>query len=76
MSAVLNVDDRMDVLERAERVIAKLTESDRIKLRYCIDECLSAAIMFDETGKLEYFAKMKNAMEEFVKTLRALEEEA
>jgi len=44
----------MDVLERAERVAEKLAEADRIKLRRCIDECLFAAIMFDETGKLEF----------------------
>lgn len=68
-------DDKMDVLERAERVVAKLTEEDRCKLRQCIDECLSVAIMFDETGKPEYFAIMKNAIEEFMKTLRVLEKE-
>ncbi|MEM3697473.1 MAG: hypothetical protein QXQ94_08265 [Candidatus Bathyarchaeia archaeon] len=64
----------MDVLERAEHMVAKLTEEDRCKLRQCIDECLCAAIMFDETGQLEYFVMMKNAMEKFMKTLRLLEE--
>jgi len=44
----------MDVLGRAEHVAAKLTEADRNKLRRCIDERLFAAIMFDETGKLEF----------------------
>ncbi|MCS7114722.1 MAG: hypothetical protein RMJ15_01140 [Nitrososphaerota archaeon] len=65
----------MDVLERAERAVAKLTEEDRYKLRQCIDECLCAAIMFDENGKLEYFVRMKNAMKGFMKTLRMLEKE-
>jgi len=72
----LNLDDnKMDVLKRAERAVARLTEEDRCKLRQCIDECLCAAMLFDETGKMEYFAMMKNAMEEFVKTLRVLEKE-
>lgn len=65
----------MDVLERTERVVEKLTEADRIKLRRCIDECLSAALMFDETGEPEYFAMMRNAMEEFMETLRLLEKD-
>jgi hypothetical protein len=65
----------MDVLKKARRVVAKLTKEDRIKLRLCIDECLSAAIMFEEAGKAKHFAKMKNTMENFVKTLRLLEKE-
>jgi hypothetical protein len=66
----------MDVLKKARRLVAKLTEEDRIKLRLCsIDECLSAAIMFEEAGKAKHFAKMKNTMENFVKTLRLLEKE-
>lgn len=66
---------KMDALKRAERAVAKLTEENRCKLRNCIDECLCAAILFDETGKLEYLAKMKNAMKEFINTLRLLEKE-
>ncbi|MEM3697898.1 MAG: hypothetical protein QXZ02_04165 [Candidatus Bathyarchaeia archaeon] len=62
----------MDEIEKAQRIVAKLTKEDRVALRRCIDECLSAAIMFDETGKLEYFARMKNTMENFIKTLRLL----
>lgn len=65
----------MDVLKRAERAAEKLAEADRNKLRRCIDERLSAAIMFDETRKLEYFARMKNIMEEFMETLRLLEKD-
>ncbi|MEM2112287.1 MAG: hypothetical protein QXX08_10510 [Candidatus Bathyarchaeia archaeon] len=63
----------MDELEKAQHIVAKLTKEDRTKLRRYIDECLSVAIMFDETGKLEYFARMKNAMENFTKTLKVLE---
>lgn len=42
-------------MEKAGRLVARLTVDDRVKLRQCIDECLSAAIKFDETGKPEYF---------------------
>ena len=65
----------MDALERAKRVIAKLTDEDRIKLRQCVDKCLSAAIMFNKTRKAEYFTKMKDIMENFMKTLELLEKE-
>ncbi|MEM2969340.1 MAG: hypothetical protein QXR63_00210 [Candidatus Bathyarchaeia archaeon] len=65
----------MDVFERTERLVARLTKEEKSKLRQCIDECLFAAIKFDETGKPEYFAKMKNAMKEFMKTLKTLEKE-
>ncbi|MEM3759592.1 MAG: hypothetical protein QXZ02_00610 [Candidatus Bathyarchaeia archaeon] len=62
-------------MEKAESVVAKLTEEDRIKLRQLIDECLLAAMNFDETGKPEYFVKMKDSMERFMKTLEQLEKE-
>ncbi|MEM3697746.1 MAG: hypothetical protein QXQ94_09665 [Candidatus Bathyarchaeia archaeon] len=52
----------MDILEKAKSVVARLTEEYRIKLRQLIDECLSAATNFDETGKPEYFVKMKGSM--------------
>ncbi|MEM3565928.1 MAG: hypothetical protein QXK18_03530 [Candidatus Bathyarchaeia archaeon] len=65
----------MDILEKAESVVARLTEEDRIKLRRLIDECLLAAINFDETGKPEYFVKMKNSMEKFMEVLEQLENE-
>ncbi|MEM3458970.1 MAG: hypothetical protein QXN36_00055 [Candidatus Bathyarchaeia archaeon] len=60
---------------KAENVVARLTREDRIKLRQLIDECLSAAINFDETGKPEYFVKMKDSVEGFMKTLKQLEKE-
>lgn len=66
----------MDILEKAENVVARLTEEDRIKLRQLIDECLSAAIKFDETGKPEHFVEMKSSMERFMKTLEQMEEES
>jgi hypothetical protein len=46
------------------------------KLRRFIDGCLIAIIKFDETRKPEYFVKMKNSMERFVKTLEQLERES
>ncbi|MEM3760883.1 MAG: hypothetical protein QXZ02_07240 [Candidatus Bathyarchaeia archaeon] len=66
----------MDILEKAKSVVARLTEEYRIKLRQLIDECLSAATNFDETGKPEYFVKMKGSMEKFMETLERLEKEA
>jgi len=66
----------MDILEKAESVVARLTEEDRCKLSQLIDECLSAAIKFDETGKPEYFVKMKNSMEKFMEVLEQLENES
>ena len=62
-------------MEKARRSVAKLTVDDRVKLRQFIDECLSAAIKFDETRKPEYFVKMKDSMEKFMKTLEQLEKE-
>lgn len=44
---VLNVDYKMDVLKRAEHAVAKLAREEWIKLRQCIDKCLSAAITFE-----------------------------
>ncbi|MEM3827959.1 MAG: hypothetical protein QXP36_01910 [Conexivisphaerales archaeon] len=63
----------MDEIEKAQHIIAKLTEENRIKLRQCIDECLSAAIKFNETGKPDYFVKMKSSLEKFMETLEQLE---
>jgi len=66
----------MDILEKAESVVARLTEEDRCKLSQLIDECLSAAIKFDETGKPEYFVKLKGSIDKFMGTLEQLEKEA
>ncbi|MGB9756175.1 MAG: hypothetical protein ACPLVJ_00115 [Candidatus Bathyarchaeales archaeon] len=66
----------MDKIERARRVVAKLTLEDMHLLKQYIDRCLVAAIKFDETGKPEFFAEMKNAMEEFMNALKELENEA
>jgi hypothetical protein len=63
-------------MERAERVVARLTVEDMIELRQGIDECLFAAIKFDETGKTEYFVKMKNSCQTFLQILYELEKEA
>ncbi|MEM3573675.1 MAG: hypothetical protein QXJ62_05550 [Nitrososphaeria archaeon] len=66
----------MDILEKAEKVVTRLSDEDRVKLRQFIDECLSAAIKFDQTGKPEYFVKMKGSIEKFMETLKQLEKEA
>jgi len=66
----------MGSVEKAERVVARLTEEDKYKLRRRIDECLLAAIKFDETRKAEYFVKMKDSLEMFMETLERLEREA
>jgi hypothetical protein len=65
----------MKNIEKAERAIARLTAEDKRKLRNYIDECLLAAIKFDETWKLEHFIKLKNSMEKFLGTLDRLEKE-
>jgi hypothetical protein len=66
----------MSSIKRAECIVAKLTAKDRRKLRRFIDGCLIAIIKFDETRKPEYFVKMKNSMERFMKTLEQLEKES
>jgi hypothetical protein len=66
----------MGIIEKAERVVAMLTVEDMIELRQCIDECLFAAIKFDETGKTEYFVKMKNSCQTFLQMLDELEKKA
>jgi hypothetical protein len=65
----------MKNIEKAERAIARLTAEDKRKLRNYIDECLLAAIKFDETWKPEHFIKLKNSMEKFLGTLNRLEKE-
>jgi hypothetical protein len=65
----------MDKIEKA-RSVAKLTSEDIHMLKLYIERCLIAAIEFDETEKPEYFAEMKSAIEEFIKTLKKLEKEA
>lgn len=66
----------MGYLEKAERVVARMTAEDRYKLRLYIDDCLSAAIKFDETRKPGYFVKMKDSMKKFLETLEQLEGKA
>jgi|YelNatPaOPRAMG01_1025707.scaffolds.fasta_scaffold33673_3 hypothetical protein len=65
----------MKNIEKAERVIARLNAKDKRKLRYYIDECLLAAIKFDETRAPEHLIKMKSSMEKFLGTLDRLEKE-
>jgi len=56
----------LSMFERAEKVVKKLTKEDRERLRTQIDNCLLMAIKFDETGKAEYYAKMKNYCQTFL----------
>ena len=65
----------MGVLEKAENLVARLTKEDRIKLRQLADKCLAAAIKFNETGKPEYFVKMKGSIKKLTETLEQLERE-
>ncbi|MGB9693336.1 MAG: hypothetical protein ACPLYF_00665 [Fervidobacterium sp.] len=60
----------------AERIAARLTAEDKRKLMLYINECLTATIKFDKTGKPEYFVKMKSSIEQFIETLDRLEKEA
>jgi hypothetical protein len=62
----------MSSIEKAKRVVARLTEEDMRKLRHCINECLIGAIEFEETRKPEYFIKMKCSIEQFLETLKRI----
>jgi len=60
------------MFEDAEKIIKKLTKEDRRRLRNHIDDCLLMAIKFDETGKAEYYVKMKNYCQTFLQMLDEL----
>jgi len=65
----------MSSIEKAKRIVAGLTAEYRRKLRHHVDECLRAAIKFDETRRSEYFVEMKSSIKKFMETLEQLEKE-
>jgi hypothetical protein len=64
------------MFEQAEKVVKKLTKEDKKRLRRQIDHCLLMAIKFNETGKAEYYVKMKNYCQTFLQILDELEKKA
>jgi predicted glycoside hydrolase/deacetylase ChbG (UPF0249 family) len=62
--------------EQVEKVVKKLTKEDKGRLRHQINNCLSMAIKFNETGEAEYYAKMKNSCQTFLQMLDELEKKA
>jgi len=66
----------MDSITTARRVVAKLTAEDLKKLGRYVDDCLLAAIRFDETQKPEHFIQMKRSIEAFFETIDTWEKRA
>ena len=65
----------MSSIEKAKRIVARLTAEYRRKLRHHVDECLMVAIKFDENRRSEYFVEMKSSIKKFMETLEQLEKE-
>jgi len=66
----------IEMFEQAEKVVKKLTKKDKERLRHQLDNCLIMANKFDETGKAEYYAKMKNYCQTFLQMLDELEKKS
>jgi hypothetical protein len=64
------------MFEDIQKVVEKLSREDRRKLLHDLDHCLLMANKFEETGKPEYYVRMKSACETFLETLNKLEEKA
>jgi len=64
------------MLERVEKVVSKLSRKDREALLHDLDHCLLMANKFEETGKTEYFVRMKTACKTFLEKLEELEAKA
>lgn len=63
-------------LEGIQKVVEKLSKEDRKELLHSFDHCLLMVNKFEETGKPEYYVRMKSACETFLETLDKLEERA
>jgi hypothetical protein len=59
-----------------QKVVEGLSRDDRKKLLHDLDHCLLMANKFEETGKPEYYVRMKSACETFLEALNKLEEKA
>lgn len=62
------------MFEGIQKVVEKLSKEDRRKLLHDLDHCLLMANRFEETGKPEYYVRMKSTCETFLETLSKLEE--
>jgi len=63
-------------LEDIQKIVEKLSKEDRKELLHSFDRCLLMVNKFEETGKPEYYVRMKSACETFLETLDKLEERA
>jgi len=63
-------------LEDIQKMVEKLSKEDRKELLYSFDHCLLMVNKFEETGKPEYYVRIKSACETFLETLDKLEERA
>jgi len=64
------------MFEDIQKVVEKLSKEDRKELLHSFDYCLLMANKFEETGKPEYYVRMKAACETFLETLTKFEERA
>jgi hypothetical protein len=64
------------MFEDIQKVVEKLSKEDRKRLLHALDHCLLMANKFEETGKPEYYVRMKSACETFLETLSKFEEGA
>jgi len=62
--------------EDIQKIVEKLSKEDRKELLHSFDHCLLMVNKFEETGKPEYYVRMKSACETFLETLDKLEERA
>jgi len=53
-------------LDKAKRIVEKLTDEDFKRLRQCLDKCMAMAVEFCESGKSEYYVKMKEHCEQLM----------
>jgi hypothetical protein len=63
------------MFEEIQKVVKRLSREDR-KLLHDLDHCSLMTNKFEETGKPEYYVRMKSACETFLETLNKLEEKA
>jgi hypothetical protein len=64
------------MFEDIQKVVEKLSKEDRKELLHSLDHCLLMANKFEETGKPEYYVRMKSACQTFLETLSKFEERA
>jgi transcriptional regulator of NAD metabolism len=66
----------MAKMEDVEKVVEKLSKEDRKELLHDFDHCVLMVNKFEETGKAEYYVRMKSACSAFLETLDKFERRA